>query len=145
MRHTYPWLFVLLTIALAGGCEKGPGGPGLTERREKAIGEAVDRFRQRPVALEAQHPALAGAGNSPHSELGFAFVNDAIDPRLHISVSVEDASGSGRPAAAPAAAEKLEGTSFATALQMECSDPGLKQEVEKAYALLREDLRQIGE
>jgi len=39
--------------------------------------------------------------------------------------------------------EKVEGTSFVTALQLECTDPALREHIEEAYRLLREDLKRI--
>ena len=143
MRQTHDLFLVLSTILLLGGCNKTASGPTPIERREKATEAVVHDFKQRLVALESKYPALAGVGDFPYSEHGFTFVNNAIDPRLHISVGVDDTFFSTKRTTA-VGEQNLEGTSFTTVLEMECSNPRLKQEIESAYALLREDLRERG-
>jgi len=145
MRQTHGLFLVLLTSMLLGGCNKTATGPTPIERREKAIEEAVHDFKERLVALESQYATLAGVRDFPHSDLGFEFVNNAIEPRLYIAVPVEDTAAGGEPQVLPVGAEKIDRTSFITALQMECCDPDLRREIEKAYGLLRLDLKQIQE
>jgi len=86
---------------------------------------------------------LAGVGSFEHSYLGFEFVNNAVDPRVHIAVSVEYVLPGNKLQTEPMGAQRISGTPFVTALQLECSDPALKHRIEEAYGLLREDLKRI--
>ena len=144
MRQTGAILVACMAASvLSVGCGKKTAPATPAEQREKATAHAVEKFKQRLIDLEAEFPALAGVGSFEHSYLGFTFVNNAVEPRLHIAVSVQDVPRGSKPATEAVGEQEIAGTPFVTALQLQCSDPRLKQRIEEAYGLLREDLKRI--
>lgn len=132
----------VLLLVVAGGCLRRGPAPPAQNPREQAIIKAVSDFKQELVALSTQYRDLADIDSFPHTELGFTYVNNAIDPRVHIAVSVEDLPAGVSPVKA-VGAERIAGTNFETALQLECADAELKKKIEDAYSHLKDRLKTV--
>ena len=144
MRKSRLGLLPLVAFLALAGCGKAsqPSAGEQIEKREKAIQGAVEGFRQRLAALEPEYPALLGVAEFPCTDLGFEFGNNSVNSRVYVSVAVQDASN-GPLRTVPTNPEKLAGTPFVTALHIECADAALREEIERAYGQLREDLVEV--
>ena len=134
-------VLVLMMCALGMGCMKKAAPPVKSGLREAAILKCVDEFRAGLVALSSGHPELATVAHFDTSHLGFSFVNNHVDPRIHISLSVEDCTLS-ELQEVPVSYEELLDIPAVVGFELECEgNPELRAEIRALYEAFKTSLR----
>lgn len=136
------YVCVILSLCIVGaGCGKKAESPAEWELREAAILKCVDQFKAGLVRLSADHSELTTVQHFDTTYLGFTFVNNEIEPRVHISLGVEDGTLS-EMESVPRVYEELPDIPAVVSFSLECEgNAELKISIEKLYAEFKKALR----
>ena len=130
-----------MVCVAAVGCGEKTAPPAGWELREAAILKCVDEFRAGLVALSPDHPGLAAVSHFDTTHLGFSFVNNDVDPRVHMSLSVEDCALA-ELQAVPVSYEELPDIPAVVGFELECEgNPALRAEIQALYEAFKTSLR----